>query len=135
MKNVIKSILTLIIIAAFAGCEKDEGKLPDISFKTGGSYLSSDVTKPGGSQITIGITAKKTENEDVLKKFNISRSVNGAAGSTAFEKNLTGSEGDNFSYDFTTTLDTIPGQTNKYTFTVSNRDGLTNQVSLTVTVQ
>ena len=135
MKSTIKSILLIIIVSIFSSCEKDEGKLPAISFKTGGNYISSDVTKAGGSPITIGITAAKTEDEDVLKKFNISKSVNGAAATTAFEKPLTGSEGDNFSYDFTTAVDSTSGQTCKYIFTITNRDGLTNQVSLTVTTQ
>jgi hypothetical protein len=135
MKSIIKLICILAIVAFVSACEKDQGKLPTISFKTGGNYISSDVTKAGGSQITIGINAAKSESEDVLKKINVSKSVNSAAASTVFEKALSGSEGDNYSYDYTTTLDTISGQTNKFTFTITNRDGLTNQVSLTVTVQ
>ena len=48
---------------------------------------------------------------------------------------MSGSEEDSFSYDYTTTTDTIAGQKSKYTFTVTNRDGLTNSVSVTVTAQ
>ncbi len=135
MKNIIKSILFTFTIVFIGACEKDEGRLPDISFKTGAGYVSTDTTIAGGSAIKIGIDAAKTEDKDVLKKFNISRSVNGAAATSVFDKTLSGSEGDNYTYDFTTTLDNTPGQTNKYTFTVTNRDGLVNQVSLTVTVQ
>jgi VCBS repeat-containing protein len=135
MKNILLSIMLLSVIALISSCEKDEGKLPNISFKTGGSYISTDATLAGGSVITIGINSSKAEDKDVLKKFNISQSVNGAAATSAFSKDLSGSEGDNYSYDYTATLGTTSGQTTKYTFTVTNRDGLTNQVSLTVTVQ
>lgn len=85
--------------------------------------------------MTIGITASKSEDKDVLKQFNISKSVDGAAPVSVFDKSLTGSEGDAYEYDFTTTLENVSGQTDEFTFTVTNRDGLTNQVSLTVTVQ
>ena len=130
-------ILSLFLLGAvlFASCEKDEGKLPDISFKTGGAYTSADATLPGGTDVTIGIEAAKTEEKDVLVKFNISRSIDGGTPATVFDKSLTGSEGDQYDYDFTTTLDNVSGQTNEYTFTVTNRDGLINQVSLTLTVQ
>lgn len=135
MNNFLKSALLFSILALISSCEKDEGRLPNISFKTGGSYISADAIIAGGTSITIGIDASKSEDKDVLKKFNISRSVNGAAATTVLNKDLSGSEGDNYDFDYTTTLDAISGQTNKYTFTVTNRDGLTNQVFLTVTVQ
>lgn len=135
MKYILKSILLLAVFACLASCEKDEGKLPNISFKTGGSYLSANATAKGGTSITIGITASKSEDKDVLKKFNVSKSVNGAAATTVTSKDLSGSEGDNFSFDYTTTLENVAGQINKYTFTVTNRDGLVNQVELSVTIQ
>lgn len=135
MKNILKSILLLNVILFAVSCEKDEGRLPDISFKSGGNYISADASITGGTAITIGINAAKTEDKDVLKKFNISRSTNGGAATTVFDKNLSGSEGDNYSYDYAVTLDNVVGQTDKYTFTVTNRDGLVNQVSLTITIK
>ena len=128
-------LLDLRNSSGWRSCEKDEGKLPEISFKTGGDYISSDVTKPAGSTILMGINAKKSEKKDVLKKFNLSRSINGGASSTVENKDLSGGEGDAFSYDHSEKLDTIHGQKNKYTFTVTNRDGLVNQVEVTVTIQ
>jgi hypothetical protein len=133
MKKFIQYFYILGIITLVSSCDRDEGKLPSISFKTGGSYISADITKQVSSTITMGIDASKSEDKDLLKKFNISRSVNGAAAVSVFSKDLTGTEGDVFSNDYTTTLDTTANQTNKYTFTVTNRDGLVNQVSLTVT--
>ena len=135
MKPIFISLLFLSLVTVFSSCEEDEGRLPNISFKTGDSYISTDVTKPAGSDILIGISASKAEDKDVLKKFNISCSVNNAVDTTVYEKEMSGSEADNYSYDFSTKADTVSGQTNKYTFTVTNRDGLVNQVMLTVTVE
>ena len=138
MKHLNKLLAIAFINLSFFGltsCEKDEGKLPAISLKTDAAYVSSDVTRPGGSTITIGIEAAKTESRDVLKKFNISKSVNGGETTTVLSKDLSGSDGDKYSYDYTTTLENTPGQVNKYTFTVTNRDGLVNQVSVQATIQ
>ncbi len=133
-----KSLFKVLVPAAMlllSSCEKDEGKLPSISFKTGGTYISSDATITGGTTIMMGIEASKSEDRDVLKKFNISRSVNGGAETSLQDKSLSSSEEDTFSTDFNFTLDTTKGQTNKFIYTITNRDGLTNQVALTVTVK
>ncbi|NVO21638.1 MAG: hypothetical protein HXX13_18200 [Bacteroidetes bacterium] len=135
MKNLLISLIIVSALAFLTSCEKDSGKLPNISFKTGGTYVSKDTTLPAGTAITIGINASKAESKDVLKKFNISQSVNGSSATTVYDKGLSGSEGDSYAYDYATTVATTAGQTSKYTFTVTNRDGLTNQVFLTVTVQ
>lgn len=132
MKKTLFAICTITSLLFIASCEKDEGKLPNISFKTGGNYISTDSTLTKGSNIVIGINASKAEDKDVLKKFNISKSVNGGANVSLLDKDLSGNDGDNYSYDFNTTLDTAAGQKSKYIFTVTNRDGITNQVSLTV---
>jgi len=135
MTKIFKTVIIMSMVALFASCEKDEGKLPNIAFKTGGSYISADASKAKGSAITIGINASKAEDKDVLKKINVSKSVNGGTATSVYSKDLSGTEGDAYSYDYAATLDTIVGQTNKFTFTVTNRDGLTNQLALTVTVQ
>ena len=53
---------------------------------------------------------------------------------SVYDQDLTGGDADKYTYDYSATLDTIVGQTCKYTFTVTNRDGLVNQVSSTVTI-
>ena len=134
MKNILKALMLFSTLAIISSCETDQGLLPTISFKTGGNYISSDTTLVGGSSITIGINASKSESVDVLKKFNISKSVNAVTAASVYSKDLNGSEGDSYTYDYPTILDTIHGQTNKFIFTVTNRDGLVNQVALTVAV-
>jgi hypothetical protein len=133
MKKFIGAIIIICALISIQSCEKDAGKKPNIAFKTGAGYISADASLTGDSMMTIGITASKSEDKDVLKKFNISRSYNGKADSTLFEKDLTGAEGDNFSYDLDTKVFKTSGTKAKYTFTVTNRDGLIGQISLTVT--
>ena len=135
MKKRIKLLVLFLSVFAIFSCEKDAGKLPGISFKTGGVYISSDVTLDKGSNVTIGINASKSEKRDVLKKLNISKRVNGGGAISIIDKVLNSSEEDNLSYDYTDVLDTISGQVSKYTFTVTNRDGLVNQVSLSITTK
>ena len=133
MKNVFSVFAVMALMLVFTSCEKDKGKLPEIRFVTGGAYTSSSASVAQGASFKIGTVSNKSEDKDVLKKFNISRSTNGAAAVSVFDKDLSGSEADEFTYDFTGVMDTVPGQTNKYTFTITNRDGLTNQLNLTLT--
>jgi hypothetical protein len=135
MKSFFKMVALAGLLVTFSNCDKDEGKLPEITFKSGGNYVSGDASVSKGSTIVLGITAKKTEDEDVLKKFDISLSKNGGGSSSVFNKDLSGSEGDNFDYDYSTKLDTVAGQTYKYTLSVTNRDGLSNKVEATVTTK
>lgn len=130
--------LSLAVAALFmlglASCEKDEGKLPAIEFKTGAGYTSADVTAATNEALLVGIHAEKTEDKDVLKTFNVSVSLDGGADSTLLNRTLTSAEEDVFESDITLNTGSETG-TQEYTFTVTNRDGLVNQVSLTVTVE
>jgi len=128
------SFAVMTILFTFTSCEKDEGKLLDISFKTGGNYTSADKTVNAGDTVLVGINAAKTEEEDVLKTFTITRKIDGGTESTLQTISLTGSQGDNFSQDFELIAGTA-GTSELYKFTVTNRDGLINNVSLTLTVQ
>jgi hypothetical protein len=122
------------LLFTFASCEKDEGKLPSIEFKTGATYTSADKTVAKGEAVLVGIKAAKTEDKDVLKTFNVSVSYDGAAANTTVNQALTGSQGDNYEVDVPIIARNQDG-TEKYTFTVVNRDGLVNSVTLTLTVQ
>ena len=133
MRKIFSFIAVLLAITFISSCEKDEGKLPNIAFKTGGTYVSSDVTLKKDTTVTIGITASKAEDKDVLKTFDGSRSYDGAAAASFVSETLSGSQGDNYSKDVQVTTRNQTG-TEKYTFTVVNRDGLKNTVSLTITV-
>lgn len=134
LKNIMTGIAVFAALVLITSCEKDEGKLPNIAFKTGGSYVSANMNVGQGDQVLSGITASKAEDKDVLKTFDISVSYDGGADSTIYNQALSGSNEDNFSYDYTIHTRNQAG-TEKYTYTVVNRDGLTNSVSFTLTVQ
>ncbi len=124
------SLLSVVFIA----CEKeeDEGNEMHIDFKNSTAYIYSDTTIAGGTAITIGVEAETEKVQDPIIKFNISESVNGAASSTVYSEDLGVTQ---YEYDFNKTLGTNVGDTYKYTFTITNKDGLNEQESLTVTVK
>ena len=70
----------------------------------------------------------------MLKTFDASRSYDGGPATSFLNESLSGSQGDNYAKDVSITTRNQAG-TEKYIFTVVNRDGLTNAVSLTLTVQ
>lgn len=135
MKHLVTAFFALTVLAFFTGCEPDAGKLPIMNFKTGSNYTAANATIAVDSSFTIGIDATKAEKRDVLKKFDISVSVNGGATTSVFSKDLSGSEQDNYSYDYTAVATGNAGDTRLYTFTATNRDGLVKQIYLTITLQ
>ncbi|HMW38889.1 MAG: hypothetical protein K1X68_13915 [Saprospiraceae bacterium] len=131
-----KYFFILLLTTAFlSSCETDEGKLPEIEFETGNGYVSTDTTLLPNTSFSIGIHASKTESKDVLKKFNISRSIQQGPLESIYSQNLSGSDGDHFHYVYTATTSGTSGQSTVYTFTITNRDGLINQLNLKILVQ
>lgn len=135
MRSIFKAAFLLLFVVCLSSCEKDEGIPPEISFKTGAEYTSEDAVLALGTQLKVGIEAERTEDKDNLKVFNVSRSVNGGASETVLNKQLSDSEGVNFSYDYIETLQGESGQENVYTFSITNRDGITNQLNLKITIE
>ena len=138
MKQLIKKLTTGItlvtIILSLNSCEKDKGILPYISFKTTAGYTSADVTIARNTAFLVGIDAAKSEGNDILKTFDASVTFDAATTSTSFySETLTAAQGDNYSKDLPRTTRNQAGK-EKYTFTVTNKDGLVNSISLTVTV-
>ncbi len=132
MKHLLSIIAIAILFASMASCKKDAGKIPNITFKTGGTYTSADKTMAVGDSVFIGINASKAEDKDYLKSFTISKSIGGAAATEIYNEALSGTTGDTYSHDIT--IHGTTAQTEKYTFTAVNKDGLTNAVSLTLTI-
>ncbi len=135
MKKILSFAAIIITITFVASCKKeeDEGLVPNIVFKTGAAYVSGNATLKKDTTVTVGITASKAEDKDVLISFDESRSYDAAASTSVFAETLSGSNGDSYSKDITIHTRTTAG-TEKYTFTVINKDGLKNSVSLTLTV-
>ena len=134
MKNSIFIFATAVIAAAsFSSCEKDEGNLPSISFKAGASYLNHNDTIHAGDTVNVGINASKSEDKDVLKSFDASKAYDNGSSTSFFSESLSGSNEDNYSKDFSLVARTQAGK-ETYTFTVVNKDGLKNSVSLDLIV-
>jgi hypothetical protein len=136
-KSFLSSIILLALSALlFSSCEKDDDAMivPNIAFQTVAGYTSTDATVGTNANILIGITASKAEANDVLTLYTVTRSYDGGGASQIYSETLSGTSGDNYSKVNAIVTRSTPGK-EKYTFTVSNKDGLTNSVSLTLTVQ
>ena len=55
MKTIFNILFLISALAIVSSCEKDEGKKPNISFKTGGVYVSADVALAHTSVLVVGI--------------------------------------------------------------------------------
>ena len=138
MKTTIKQLLiatiAIIGLSTFSSCEKDEGKAPSIEFKTDAGYVSGNQTIAKGAAFVVGIKASKSEKKDVLKTINVSYSYDGAATTTTYSNDgIDASQEDNYDHDFALTARNQTG-TERWIFTVSNKDGIINSVEFTLTV-
>jgi hypothetical protein len=125
------TILSLIFCAFISSC--DPHNPPSIEFKTGGNYTWSDVTVAKGASITIGIMAKK--REDDMKTFNISYAYDNATSTTTKETfTLSGAEQQNYDKDYTFTVRNQAG-VEKWSFVITDRDGNLAKLQLVITVQ
>lgn len=135
MKNL---IITLFITCStiIVSCKKkkvDPHVPPDVVFKTGGKYISTDVTLPKQDTIWVGITATKTE--DNLKSYNVSYAYDGATTTTTFFNYLmNSSEYESYSKDIQIITRNQAG-TEKWVFSIVDRDGNITQKSILITVQ
>lgn len=126
-----------LVIAAFSllifSCEKEgEGEL-SISLKSQKGYLSTDTVIATGSAIRLGIIAETIKDKDPIIRFNISESLNNGANTTLYSEDV---ETTRYEHDFDFTLkDSISGNRHRYTFTITNKDGINAQEYLSITVQ
>jgi len=135
MKTQLKTFSPLILLMAisFLSCKKDKMIPPTIDFKTGTGYISTDSHVALNTDFMIGVDAKRTEAEDDLKTFVVTRSYDGGTDSTLESLTLSQAEAGEFQKDYGFTTRNTAG-TEKYSFTVTNRDGLITTESITITV-
>jgi hypothetical protein len=132
MKNTL--VLLLAASALLFSCKKntDAHIPPDMAFKTGGTYVSASLTKPQGDSINVGIIITKTEDD--LRTFNISYAYDGATSTTThYNYVMAASEYTGYNHDFWLHMRNQAG-TERWVFTVTDRDGNLTQKELTVTV-
>jgi len=125
--------LVTVISVTVSSCEKDAGKLPNIAFITTAGYTSSDVTKHSGDTLMVGINASKAEDADVLKTFTVTRKINTVSADIE-STTLTGTQADAYSKSWSLVPTGAVGDSVRYTFTVVNKDGLTNAVTFKVSL-
>jgi len=126
------------MLIAFLGlvlssCEKDKHIPPNISLKTGAGYTSSDATAAQNTAIKVGITADKVEDD--MLTYNVSYAYDGAATTTSLQTfNLTGGEQQHYDKDVIFNTLNVNG-TEKWYFTITDKDGNIAQKVITLTVQ
>lgn len=132
IKKIVSTITLIALVAVvFTSCKKDEHKQPDLEFKTTSGYTYSDAAVGMNATVQVGIIADKTEDE--LKTLNVSVAYDG--GSTVTQDNfvLTGAEEEHYEKDYTITTRNQAG-TERWVFTITDRDGNIASVEFTLTV-
>jgi hypothetical protein len=132
----IRNSFILPITAAallLSSCEKDKMVPPTIDFTTGTGYVSADGHLAVSTPFKIGVTATRTEPKDDLKTFIVTRSYDGGVETTIDNVTIPSAQAGEFTKDYDLTTRNQNG-TEKYTFTVTNRDGLITTKSIIITV-
>ena len=137
MKAIKKIIVAIILVSTcsfvIGSCEKDKHIPPNINLKTGVGYTSADATVAKNQSIKVGITAEKVEDD--MLTYNVSYAYDGAATTVTSQTfNLVGSEQQHYDKDVTFTTRNQNG-TEKWIFTITDKDGNIAQKQITLTVQ
>jgi hypothetical protein len=135
MKVFSKILLTTLILISLFSCEKEQGKIPTIKFKSGSGYTYESNDIVANSYFKIGIDAYKSETRDFLSKITVTKSINNGEAVEVFSKDLSKSERDTYSYDYSGVAGSTSDETEKFTFKMTSKNGLTNEVYLTLSVQ
>lgn len=135
MKNGFKLTLAAFAIIStsfLTSCDEDEHVPPAMVFKTGNNYVSNDMILGVQDTFVVGVDATKTEDE--LDLFNVSVAYDGGSGTTIASDTLDVSQEDAYSVDVTLVTRNQTG-TEKYSFTIIDRDGNITSKDITITVQ
>ncbi len=120
--------ISIGFILLFSSCDGEKKTPPTIAFTKGSAFVYTDTALAHGTVFNIGINASKTGTEGLLSSCKISRSINGGADSTIQDITLVTQY---FSHYYSYVAGDS-GTTERYTFTVTKNDGLSNSVSVTV---
>lgn len=133
MKAMKYVVMISLFSLVFSACEKDAHIPPDISLKTGAGYTTADATVAKNQSIMVGVTGVK--KEDDMINYNVSYAYDNATTTTTYQNfSLTGSEQQNFTKDVTFTTRNVAG-TEKWIFTITDKDGNIAQKTIVLTVQ
>lgn len=130
----IASLITFTAVISFigTGCKKDKHVPPNINFKTGAGYTSADGTVARNTAVKVGIIADKVEDD--MNTYNVSYAYDATATTTTFQT-FTLSGGEQQHYDKEVTFNTRnQAGTEKWTFTITDKDGNIAQKQVVLTV-
>lgn len=120
-----------VLLLLVGGCKKetDPRVPPDMVFKTGAGYTSMDDTTGTSDTLKIGVIITKTE--DPLIALNVSVAYDGGGQSTVHNQSISG---EHVEYDHQVITRDHTGS-EKWIFSVTDRDGNITTRSITLTVQ
>ncbi len=132
MKTQIVSAVIFLAVVLSTSCKKEKDKQipPVLNLKMGSGYTCADATLPKNDTITVGVTAQKSEDKDLLTRFVETQQYDGGTITTIANESFSQ---DSYSKDMIIITRNIAG-TEVYTFTIINRDGITTTKKLTFTV-
>ena len=123
-------LATLSILAV--SCKKDKHVPPTVNFKTGTGYTANDISVARNTIIKVGIIADKVEDD--MLTYNVSYAYDGAATTVTNQTfTLAGAEQQHYDKDVTFTLRNQAGS-EKWTFTITDKDGNITQKQITFSV-
>jgi hypothetical protein len=131
-----KLIFGLLVAAAMGitACKKEsqeDGMIkPQLDFKTGSGYVSADATLPMNDTIVIGVNCARTEENDNLTRFIATKTYDGGTSTTFVDETMNAVT---YTKDMTIITRNVSG-VEAYSFTITNRDGLTTTKTITITV-
>ena len=132
IRNISLLVLTVFTISILS-CKKDKHIPPVMNFKTVAGYTSANVVTGMDSTIKVGILADKVEDDMI--SYNVSYSYDGASTTVTYLNfTLAGSEQQHYDKDVTFTTRSVAG-TERWTFTITDRDGNIAQKQIVLTVQ
>ena len=125
-------VIAVMLSTMLFSCKKDERMPPDMVFKTTAGYTHASGTASKMDTLMVGIRATKTEDE--LKTFNVSYAYDGATTTTNFYNyTLVTAEENSYSKDINIVTRNLAG-TEKWIFTMTDRDGNIKSLDFTLTV-
>jgi hypothetical protein len=131
MKQIIVALLCLVVVGVLGACNKDNG--PKLVFKTGNNYIYEDnVLARADSNYRIGITATPSGGDSKLGSYKIVRQYDNDSPETIRYITLIGDNQSAYNMDYEFKTRKQFGK-ERYTFTITDKDGKSTTISLMLT--
>ena len=136
MKKITKVLKNMMLVATLGlllnSCEKDKHIPPTVSLKTTAGYTGADASVGKSVTVKVGIIADKVEDDMV--SYNVSYAYDGATTTTTLQTfTLAGAELEHYDKDVTFVTRSVAG-TEKWIFTITDKDGNIAQKQIILTV-